>query len=69
MCDDIILPRFLCRYHRTVVNAEDNIPLDTWMENNIPEDYRVVSVMMDKIITDEISFNYIILLEIKTSGD
>jgi hypothetical protein len=63
MCDRA-RPRFLCMYHREVMNDPDNVPLDAWMEANIPQEYRVVSVIMDKIINDEITFVYSIVMEL-----
>lgn len=65
MCDDIKQPRFLCRYHSSIMGDADDIPLDVWMEANIPEDYRVVSILMDKMITNEITFIYTIVAELK----
>jgi hypothetical protein len=58
-------PRFLTLFHRMVMGDMENIPLDSWMDANVPEEYRVVSVMMDKIVTDEIIFTHTIVLELK----
>ena len=58
-------PRFLCLFHRMIMGDLENVPLDVWMDGNVPEEYRVVSVMMDKIVTDQIVFVHTIVCELK----
>ncbi len=63
MCDDVKPNRFLCIYHRMVMNDTSNVPLDTWMDENVPDDYRVISVLADKMVTDEIETAFTIVME------
>jgi hypothetical protein len=62
MCD-LFPARFISLYHRIELNDEFSTPLDIWMEQNVPVDYRVISVMLDKMITDQVMHIYHILLE------
>lgn len=63
MCDDVRPTKYISLFHTLTVSDPDNIPLDTWMDANIPDDYRVVSIMQDKIVSDEITFSYHIVAE------
>lgn len=63
MCNDAKTNRFLCMFHKMVMNDSSNIPLDTWMDENVPDDYRVVSVLADKMVTDEITTVFTIVME------
>ncbi len=62
MCD-LETPRFLCLHHQVYASDDESIPLDIWLENNIPDGYRLVTVLRDKIITDVVAFSYQIILE------
>lgn len=64
MCDRQ-RPRFLCLFHTMVMDDMNNQMLDYWMDENVPEKYRVVSVLMDKIVTDQITFSYTVVCELK----
>jgi hypothetical protein len=58
MCDRD-QPRYL------VINqVGDETPIDLWMNENLPEDYRLVSVTRDKIVTEEVTIVYQFFLEI-----
>ena len=48
-----------------VMDDMNNQMLDYWMDENVPEKYRVVSVLMDKIVTDQITFSYTVVCELK----
>ena len=62
MCDRD-LPRFQSYYYQVIVNDSDTIPLEIWLENNIPDNYRVISIMMDKMVSYDIVINYHIVAE------
>ena len=64
MCDRQ-RPRFLGLFHTMVMDDMNNQMLDYWMDENVPEKYRVVSVLMVKIVTDQITFSYTIVCELK----
>ncbi len=49
MCTESQLPRFYSFYHRADLDSEDNIALDLWMNLNIPDHIRVISVMRDQL--------------------
>lgn len=65
MCKDSPSPRFLCLYHTKVLGEDDFTMLDFWMDENVPTEYRVVSVIKDRIITNEITEVYTIVCELK----
>jgi hypothetical protein len=58
-------PRFLCLYLTKVLGQNDFTMLDCWMDENVPEEYRVVSVMQEKMVSDEITIVWTIVCELK----
>lgn len=64
MCDNPT-PRFLSFYYQVTLSDDDALPLEIWLEDNIPEDYRVASIMADKIVTHDVVINYHIVVEHK----
>lgn len=63
MCD-LEAPRFLSLFHQISLNDQgESLPLDIWLENNVPPHYRVVAILQDKIVTDEVTLNYQVILE------
>ncbi len=64
MCDDPVeFNKYICLYHAVTGADPDHIPLDIWLNDNVPEGYRIIEVMQDKMITEDITFIYNILLE------
>lgn len=68
MCDDVQLPRFVAFHHHQTLNDYNNIPLDLWMQNNIPDEYRVCGITMREIVDTTqaiVTFSYTIMGELK----
>ena len=61
MCDHE-LSRYMMINHRQDL-GRDFIGLDLFLNSNVPDGYHVISVMMDKIVTDSVVVVYNILLE------
>ena len=65
MCDTTLdgRGRYISLFHTLTMNDENNIPLDSWLDDNVPDGFRVISIVQDKIVTDEIMFCYHVVVE------
>lgn len=63
MCD-LEMPRYISIYHQiSLSNPDDSLPLDIWLEDSVPPQYRIATILQDKMVTDEVVITYHAILE------
>ena len=61
MCE-LDLPRYMMINHRQDL-SQDFVALDLFLNDSVPNNYRVISVTADKVVTDTVVMVYNVLLE------